>query len=181
MPKNTVYFAHGQESGPWGTKIQYLAEIAKGRGFLVESPDYTQIPDPDDRASALIHRVSRDGGKLVLAGSSAGGYVCAVASESLGPNGLFLMAPAVSLRGFGARNPQPNAVHRWIVHGWDDDIVPADSVIGFARQHRMRLHLLDGDHRLVGVLPAVGVLFGLFLDEVLAGEDPGETPKDLPA
>jgi len=187
ISNNTLYFAHGQESGPWGTKIQYLAEIARGRGFHVESPDYSHIPDPDDRVRSLLDQIPRprntshdslerpmdshgdeNGGKLVLAGSSAGGYVSAVASEFLNPDGLFLMAPAVSLRGFGKRNPQPNASHRWVVHGWDDDIVSPQSVIGFAAQHKMQLHMLDGDHRLVDVLPTVGTLFALFLEQVLS-------------
>nr|VFJ59147.1 MAG: Uncharacterised protein family (UPF0227) [Candidatus Kentron sp. FM]VFJ59882.1 MAG: Uncharacterised protein family (UPF0227) [Candidatus Kentron sp. FM]VFK12357.1 MAG: Uncharacterised protein family (UPF0227) [Candidatus Kentron sp. FM] len=163
---NTVYFSHGQESGPWGEKIQYLAEIAQRHGFQAESPDYSGIPDPDDRVRKLLDLVSGNGGRLVLVGSSAGGYVSAVASESLEPDGLFLMAPAVLLRGFGTRNPQPNATHRWVVHGWDDEIVPAEGVISFAHQHKMQLHLLNGDHRLIDVLPAVGRLFDLFLRQV---------------
>nr|VFJ43621.1 MAG: Predicted esterase of the alpha/beta hydrolase fold [Candidatus Kentron sp. DK]VFJ45728.1 MAG: Predicted esterase of the alpha/beta hydrolase fold [Candidatus Kentron sp. DK] len=165
-----VYFAHGQESGPWGTKIQYLAEIAKEKGFQVESPDYTHLPDPDHRVRQLIAQVHRGKGKLVLVGSSAGGYVSAVASASIEPHGLFLLAPAVSLRGFGAQNPQPSARRRWIVQGWNDDVVSPQSVIAFARQHKMQLHLLNGDHRLVDVLPEVGMLFELFLRQIIGDE-----------
>ncbi len=25
----TVYFAHGKESGPWGSKIRYLADLSR--------------------------------------------------------------------------------------------------------------------------------------------------------
>nr|VFJ77917.1 MAG: Predicted esterase of the alpha/beta hydrolase fold [Candidatus Kentron sp. FW] len=166
MPHKIVYFSHGQESGPWGTKIQYLAEIAKRRGFAVESPDYSDLPVPEDRVDRLLDLVPGDVDTLVLVGSSAGGYVSAVASEVLKPTGLFLLAPAVFLRGFGARNPQAQAEHRWIVHGWNDEIVPVGSVICFAEQHGMQLHLLDGDHRLIEVLPTVGTLFDLFLHKV---------------
>nr|VFJ88534.1 MAG: Alpha/beta superfamily hydrolase [Candidatus Kentron sp. H]VFJ90500.1 MAG: Alpha/beta superfamily hydrolase [Candidatus Kentron sp. H]VFJ96670.1 MAG: Alpha/beta superfamily hydrolase [Candidatus Kentron sp. H] len=170
---NTVYFAHGQETGPWGTKIRYLAEIARRRGFHVESPDYADIPDPDARVRRLLELATRDPatenkGNLVLVGSSAGGYVSAVASESLNPDGLFLMAPAVFLSGFGARNPQPRAAHRWVVHGWNDETVPAQGVMHFARQHKMQLHMLDDEHRLAEALPTVGALFELFLEPLTA-------------
>lgn len=41
----TVYFNHGKESGPWGSKISKLAEVAHKRGFDVESIDYQDLPD----------------------------------------------------------------------------------------------------------------------------------------
>nr|VFK56294.1 MAG: Alpha/beta hydrolase family protein [Candidatus Kentron sp. TUN]VFK62373.1 MAG: Alpha/beta hydrolase family protein [Candidatus Kentron sp. TUN] len=184
MPHNIVYFSHGQESGPWGTKIQYLAEIARRQGFHVDSPDYSDIPDPEERVLKLVDLVRGDlvhgnVDKFVLVGSSAGGYVSAVASEALKkPNGLFLLAPAVFLRGFGTRNPQPQADHQWIVHGWNDEIVPAESVICFAKQHKIALHMLNGDHRLIDILPAVGALFNLFLRDVLGTTENMEIPSD---
>jgi len=171
MSQNIIYFSHGQESGPWGTKIQYLADIAQRHGFHVESPDYSDLPDPEDRVARLLDLVPKDVHRLVLVGSSAGGYVSAVAAEVLNPTGLFLLAPAVFLRGFGTRNPQPRANHQWIVHGWNDEIVPAGSVISFGWQHKMQLHLLDGDHRLMEVLPTVGELFDLFLGKILASPE----------
>nr|VFK25143.1 MAG: Uncharacterised protein family (UPF0227) [Candidatus Kentron sp. MB] len=173
MSHNIVYFSHGQESGPWGAKIEYLAEIARRKGFEVESPDYSDLPDPEDRVRRLLEVASKDADRLVLVGSSAGGYVSAVASELLNPAGLFLLAPAVFLGGFGARNPQPRGEHGWIVHGWNDEVVSAASVICFGGQHRMQLHLLNGDHRLMEVLPAIGELFDLFLDKVLETEKRG--------
>nr|VFK46848.1 MAG: Alpha/beta superfamily hydrolase [Candidatus Kentron sp. TC]VFK49575.1 MAG: Alpha/beta superfamily hydrolase [Candidatus Kentron sp. TC]VFK62219.1 MAG: Alpha/beta superfamily hydrolase [Candidatus Kentron sp. TC] len=167
MSYSVVYFSHGQESGPWGTKIQYLAEIARRRGFDVESPDYSDLSDPEDRIKRLLDLTPKNVDKLILVGSSAGGYVSAIASETLHPTGLFLLAPAVLLRGFGKLNPQPRADHRWIVHGWNDEIVLPGSVISFAEQHKMQLHMLDGDHRLLDVLPSVGDLFELFLHKIL--------------
>jgi len=35
--RGTVCFNHGKESGSWGSKITKLADIARGRGFAVES------------------------------------------------------------------------------------------------------------------------------------------------
>ena len=34
-----VVFSHGKESGPWGTKIAALADIARAEGYEVESVD----------------------------------------------------------------------------------------------------------------------------------------------
>ena len=41
-----VYFSHGKESGPWGSKIQRLASIASEHGCTVDSIDYTDLMDP---------------------------------------------------------------------------------------------------------------------------------------
>ncbi len=35
-----------------------------------------------------------------------------------------------------------------IVHGWHDDVVPAENSIRFAAKCHATLHLVDGDHRL---------------------------------
>jgi hypothetical protein len=34
-----VYFSHGKESGPWGSKIKRLAGIAQQKGYAVDSID----------------------------------------------------------------------------------------------------------------------------------------------
>ena len=38
-----VYFSHGKESGPWGSKIKRLANIAKEHGCSVDSIDYSDL------------------------------------------------------------------------------------------------------------------------------------------
>ena len=35
-----IIFSHGKESGPWGTKIKRLANVAKRLNCSVESIDY---------------------------------------------------------------------------------------------------------------------------------------------
>jgi len=47
--RRLVLFAHGKESGPWGNKIQALAEVAKYYEYRVESPDYSDLPDANSR------------------------------------------------------------------------------------------------------------------------------------
>jgi len=165
-PLNVVYFAHGKESGPWGTKIKRLARIAQCRGFHIESPDYQGMEDPDQRVKKLLDLKPSAVDNLVLVGSSMGGYVAAMASETLKPKGLFLMAPAVSMAGFGKRTPVPQAAVQVAVHGWHDDVVPVENVLKFCREHRIQLHLLDCGHTLVSALPHVEALFEYFLDRI---------------
>ena len=49
-----VYFSHGKESGPWGSKIKRLADIARERECEVDSVDYTDLTDPDLRVERLL-------------------------------------------------------------------------------------------------------------------------------
>src|SRR3989338_7791560 len=93
MFKDVVYFAHGKGSGPWGTKISRLAQVAKEKGFAVESPDYSRTHDPDERVETLLKLKPLASRHLVLVGSSMGGYVSAVASSQLKVKGIFLLAP----------------------------------------------------------------------------------------
>ncbi len=162
-----VVFAHGKESGPWGTKIRVLAQTARSRGLAVESPDFTGVMNPDQRVEMLLKAVGISSDPLVLVGSSMGGYVVTLASQQLRPSGLFLMAPAFYLPGYLEQDPTPCAQRTLVVHGWDDDIVPPDNAVRFARRHGAELHLLKAGHALSERLPAVERLFGGFLDEVL--------------
>ena len=164
--RNLVYFAHGKETGPEATKIRYLGEIARAKGFHVESPDYSPIPDPDERVKKL-RNLGPAADNLVLAGSSMGAYISTVASQALKPRGLFLLAPAFFLPGYREQSPQAYADITVIAHGWEDEVVPVENVIRFARQRNVELHLLNSDHRLVSALPIIGELFSGFLDRVL--------------
>src|SRR5690554_5830317 len=102
-----VCFAHGKESGPWGTKITRLARIAEKAGWQVMSPDFTDSTDPEARVEKLLTTLATPPRPLLLVGSSMGGYVVTVASEILRPAGLFLMAPAFYLPGYLRQEPQP--------------------------------------------------------------------------
>lgn len=161
---NKVYFAHGKESGPWGHKIRALAVVAQQAGFAVESPDYTFTHDPDARVRHLLS-LQPAADCLVLVGSSMGGYVSAVASRTLAPSGLFLLAPAVYMPGYDA-DPAPRAELIEVVHGWRDDIIPVANAIRLAERHRARLHLLDSEHTLNDQIPYLEVLFARFLQDV---------------
>jgi len=168
----TVYFSHGKESGPWGDKIKRLAQVAEAKGFVVYSIDYSGIADPDQRVQKLLASYTSEPGCLILVGSSMGGYVATVASETLKPQGLFLMAPALYLPGFLNQDPIPRAGLTDIVHGWKDEVIPAEHSIRFAHKYGAQLHLIDGDHRLISQIPFIASVFSSFLDQVSLGEYP---------
>lgn len=166
----TIYFAHGKESGPWGSKIVALADVARSKGFEVISPDYSDLPDPDERVKRLLEIWNGSQDTTVLVGSSMGGYVSAVASSIIKPAGLFLMAPAFYVPGYAVQEPVPVAQKTVIVHGWNDDIVPIEHSIRFARKYRAELHLLDSDHRLNDQIPMLTILFSQMLNSVIENQ-----------
>ncbi len=104
----TVVFSHGQESGPWGTKIRAMA----------------------------------------------------------GAVGLFLLAPAFYMPDYEDLTPPPPDLPICIVHGWHDEIVPAESSIRFARLCAATLHLVDGDHRLTANIAEINEYLRWFLKAV---------------
>lgn len=168
VPKHLVVFAHGKESGPWGTKITHLAETARRRGFEVLSPDYSHSQDPGVRVQQLLELAPKARQTLVLVGSSMGGYVSLRASETLQPEALMLLAPALYFPNH-EEDPAPPAVNA-IVHGWDDDVVPAERAIRYARKHSATLHLLRAGHTLNDRLPELEKIFDdLLLKAQLAG------------
>ncbi len=162
LPDHLVVFAHGKESGPWGTKITRLAEVAKHRGYAVLSPDYSFTVDPQARVAHLLQLAPMAGKSLVLVGSSMGGYVSAMACAALNPTALLLMAPALYFPGW---DEEPDGIPALtaVVHGWRDDIVPVERGQRFAARHRAALHLLDSDHSLNDQLPMLCLLFDALL------------------
>jgi alpha/beta superfamily hydrolase len=164
---NLVVFAHGMESAPWGTKITALAKIARARGFIAESPDFRHTQDFDLRVKHLAGMKPQATGRLVLAGSSMGGYVAAHCCEVLKPDALFLMAPALYFEGYDAEPASCPALCT-VVHGWKDDVVPVDRALRFARDRNADLHLLDSGHTLNDRIPILEQIFGELLDRALA-------------
>jgi len=160
--RRVVLFSHGQESGPWGTKITALAQDARNAGLEADSIDYRGMPDPAERAARLVARMRDSGGKFLLVGSSMGGYVAVAAAQQQPAAGLFLMAPALAVPGWPKLQDTVSAP-AFIVHGWQDDIVPIQWSIDFARANHARLHLLDAGHSLTEALDEIRALFRAFL------------------
>lgn len=158
-----VVFSHGKESGPWGSKITAMAAVARDLGAGIESVDYRGLDDPAARVAKLIDSAGGWAEPPVLVGSSMGGHVAAAAAGRLKPRGLFLLAPAFYMPGYEQYTPQDVSCPTVIVHGWHDDIVPADNSIRWAREHGAALHLLNSDHRLEDQIEAICQLLKAFL------------------
>lgn len=163
MANRYVVFSHGKDGTPWGKKITALVDIARTEGYEVESVDYRGIDTVRGRVDKLIEVCKSLSGDLVLVGSSLGGYVAASAASLLHARGVFLMAPAFYMEGLPPLRERLLDCPTSIVHGWNDEIVPVDNSVRFAREYRASLHLLDGDHQLHDQLRFIKYLFEYFL------------------
>ncbi|WP_298636441.1 YqiA/YcfP family alpha/beta fold hydrolase [uncultured Umboniibacter sp.] len=157
-----VIFSHGKESGPWGSKIKALAEIAKTAGHDVESIDYSHTQDADERAAILGRYLPTVDDNVLLVGSSMGGYVSIRNANVPKVKGLFLLAPALYIPGYELQEYfYPHNID--IVHGWSDEVIPYQNSMKYAAGNNVNLHLIEGDHRLNSSLDTVSRLFEAFL------------------
>lgn len=161
-----IIFSHGKDSEPWGAKIAAMAEVARKRGLAVESVDYRGMDDPQQRVRRLLEVCRALDAPVVLVGSSLGGHVATAASAHAPTRGLFLLAPAFYMPGYEQYTPAPARCPIAIVHGWNDDVVPVDNSIRYARQHKATLHVLDSDHRLTDSIGEICGLLGQFLERL---------------
>ncbi|MGI9272560.1 MAG: YqiA/YcfP family alpha/beta fold hydrolase [Woeseiaceae bacterium] len=160
----TVIFSHGQESGPWGTKIRSMAELVKSLGCAADSIDYQGIADPTERVDKLMAECASIDDALVLVGSSMGGHVATSAAAELEAVGLFVLAPAYYMPGYEELTPTPPDIPICIVHGWNDDVVPVENSIRFAAGCNAELHVLDSDHRLTANIDEINYYLKRFIE-----------------
>jgi pimeloyl-ACP methyl ester carboxylesterase len=161
-----VIFSHGQESGPWGTKIRAMAERVRELGFDADSVDYQGMADPAERVDKLIAHCAPIDEPIVLVGSSMGGHVATAAADHIGAVGLFVLAPAFYMPDFEALTPPAPAMPIVIVHGWNDDIVPVENSIRYASECKATLHVVDGDHRLTANIDEINDYLARFIGEL---------------
>jgi predicted alpha/beta-hydrolase family hydrolase len=161
-----VVFSHGQESGPWGTKIKVMAERVRELGCKADSVDYQGIVDPTERVRKLIDYCASLDDPLVLVGSSMGGHVATAAADTVNAVGLFVLAPAYYMPGYEDLTPTAPKIPVSIVHGWHDDIVPVENSIRYARACSATLHIVDGDHRLTANIEEICCYLARFIDEL---------------
>jgi pimeloyl-ACP methyl ester carboxylesterase len=161
-----LIWCHGSLSQPWGSKSQSLANIATTAGLTMEGIDFQDLDNPDERVDKLVGILSESEAPAILCGSSMGGYVAAAAARHTTPLGLFLLAPAFYLQGYDIHvfSGLPKTIT--VVHGWQDDVVPVDNSIRFAKQHQAELHILPDGHRLSESMDTLGTLFSHFLDRI---------------
>ena len=163
---------HGFESGPDATKVTALSDVAEQHGWTHERPDFTGFDacrdiSPLGDVAARVQRLlelARDAaqrGPLVLAGSSLGAWIAGRVSLQVPVAGLFLMAPPIQL---DVDYPLDAArVPTSIIHGWDDELIPAMDVIAWAQPRRARLLLVDDSHRLSAHVDASARAFAALL------------------
>ena len=170
--KGHCILSHGFESGPDATKVTALAEAAERLGWSHERPDSTdldarrevsELGDVPARLQRLLQlaQAAAARGPLVLAGSSLGAWISAQVSLQVPLRGLFLMAPPIWP---GEKHAMQAAqVPISILHGWHDELIPAQQVVDWAQARNARLLLVDDSHRLSDHVDASADAFAAFL------------------
>jgi|TARA_B110000444_G_scaffold154017_1_gene144113 surfactin synthase thioesterase subunit len=162
-----VVFSHGQESGPWGTKIKMMSDLAISIGCKVKSIDYRGVEAADQRVKKLIDACSTINDPICLVGSSMGGFVASAAALDVRAVGLFVLAPAYFMKGFEYTPFEVANIPTEIVHGWHDDIVPVENSIRFAQQNQSKIHIVNGDHRLTKNIKDINIYLEIFLNQFI--------------
>ncbi len=166
-----VIISHGLESSPDATKASALSQVAEAMGWTQQRPDYrswdndvsrNRLGDVDGRIAHLQALASAVQGPLVLAGSSMGAFVAARVSLVVPVVGLFLMAPPTQLAGFDLALDAAR-VPTHIVHGWDDELIPAAEVMRWARERRDHTVFVNDGHRLAAHVEFCAEQFGRLL------------------
>lgn len=173
-PRGHVILSHGLESGPQATKVTALAAAAESLGWTSERPDYLDLDAtrdvarlPDRLERLLEHcraALSANRGPLVLAGSSMGAFISALASLEIDVRGLFLLAPPVRIAGY--RDLDAARVPTSILHGWRDELIPAADVVAWAAPRCDELTLVDDSHRLADHVDYGAQAFARYLERL---------------
>ena len=167
----TAILSHGLESGPDATKVTAMAAMAEQLGWRTLRPDYRDLDAAHgleaapQRLARLLEVAKSVDGPIVLAGSSFGAFISGLASLWIETKGLFLLALPLILRGHDTKFDAAR-VPLAIVHGWDDELIPARAVVDFAESRRATLHLVNDSHRLTDHVVASATWFGQFLDRL---------------
>ncbi|MCT4614915.1 MAG: S9 family peptidase [Marinifilaceae bacterium] len=165
----TIIFSHGKESGPNGTKIQILREIAKKHNHQSISVDYTSCSTIDERYEKLKKVINFvPSSDIILVGSSMGGYLSTIASNERNVKAMFLFCPALYMsdREYGIHEYNPKCINIEIIHGWNDEIVPFENSVKFAKQCNAILNLVDDNHRLQHSHNIIKERFDFFLNRL---------------
>ena len=162
---NQLILSHGQESGPNASKITRLDQLASARGYQCQRPDYGTQAHTSARIEQLLRQCNSPASNRVLAGSSMGAYISAMASLQVELAGLFLLAPPIFFRG-SEPAMRMRCANVTIMHGWNDELIDPTEVIAFARAYGAKLILVNDDHRLKNSMAAIAHEFTLFLSEL---------------
>lgn len=164
-----VIISHGLNSSPDSSKAVAIAQACALLGWSYELPDYQDLDsrmapmgDVEARIARLQTLAEAVQGPLVLAGSSMGAFISARVSLQVPVMGLFLMAPPIQLQGYDMALSTPD-VPVSVVHGWHDELIPADAVCQWSGQQHATLCMVDDSHRLSQHVDFCAQQFALFL------------------
>ncbi len=172
--KAHIIISHGLESSPDATKATALSRIVESLGCTSERPDYrdydndqtlTRLGDVSGRITQLHDLAKKVQGPLILAGSSMGAFISARVSLEVPVAGLFLMALPTQLEGFDIKLEAAN-IPTCIVHGWDDELIPATEVVKWAHKRRDQLVLVNDSHRLADHVDFCAEVFARFVSSL---------------
>ena len=175
--KAHVIISHGLESSPDATKATALSRVAEAMGLSSERPDYrecdndpsmSRLGDVQGRICQLHNLAKKVQVPLILAGSSMGAFISARVSLEVRVAGLFLMAPPTQLEGFEIKLDAAN-IPTCIVHGWDDELIPASEVVKWAQPRRDQLMLVNDSHRLAEHVEFCAEVFARFVRSLSLG------------
>lgn len=167
-----VILSHGSDSGPGATKVSVLAEVAESAGWTSERPDFRDC-DALGYAGAVAPRVERLVERMraapqppLLVGSSMGAFTSGLASLQAPCMGLFLLALPITIPGVAQRFDMARDVPAQLIHGFADDLCPADAALAFARESGMHVLLVADGHRLADHVDTIAAQFRLFLENL---------------
>jgi pimeloyl-ACP methyl ester carboxylesterase len=145
MANPPIYFFHGLESGPVGTKSLRLREDF-GEDE-VHTPDFEGIMDIERRLEEA-ERVTRGIDDMLVVGSSFGGLLSALLYSRYPErfHGYVLLAPA--LYHDVAQSIERMPSNSVVIHGRHDEVVPIDAVRDFCEPYGVPFVEVDDGHRL---------------------------------
>jgi alpha/beta superfamily hydrolase len=161
-----VFLLHGRASSPQSPKMQALHAVCLAKGLEDRIPDFSSTNDPHERLARLKDLIRSETRPLIFAASSMGGYVATRVSQETPIEGLFLIAPALYRPTYSINGYAPKARAISIIHGWNDDIVPIEESIRFAKSFGGKLYAISGDHYLDDQLSEIQRAFAHFLDDI---------------
>lgn len=169
-----VILSHGSDSSPEATKVSALAKVAESMGFTTERPDFGGF-DAKGHAASITPRIELLDERMhaaatapILVGSSMGAFTSGLASLEAPCAGLFLLALPMQIPEYLSMFDMAHDVPCMLVHGFEDDICPADDALAFARRRHMPTLMLSDGHRLAEHVPIIESQFRLFLERLAA-------------
>ena len=137
-----IVFLHGLESGPHGSKYQFLKTLGD-----VLAPDFRACSSLEERVK-VAEEATRGMQDLFLVGSSFGGLLAATLYCRYPDRiaGYLLLAPALHLPEAAAIDKVPQVAA--IIHGLHDEIVPIAASRAFRDKFEVPMLTVPDGHRL---------------------------------